>query len=444
LTFTGQGAEEFYVDSIHVTSNDEAGNSDFYIRLHVVMSDVFVEESLQVIGNPLFYLNVSNIGNEANTNDTAGMYMYGDANEPNFLYDASPLVAWTIPGAGPFAGDSLVGRYIFNAEYFIPETDLMIDTSATLKTIVAEAEFNPVTPQAPMPWHHAWWFWTVKMKTYIFYSQAPGNNKEQYLALKIIKLYYNPPPPWWPFSDPLPSVTKTYLGMGLDVDAISDSGAMNNPGSYDETYRMTYIQGYGAGANENYRFGLAQRDKPDWNVHAAGSGWAYWPDPGVLVQKDEPYCMWVLRNDSTVYPFPDGYDDANLYMWMSTPGDGIQGDGTPTDYNIVATGAVRDPSTFPPEDTMVVAYAQIIGDEYEMDKMQETIAATMCGNANRSVDGVTIADVVFLVSFILKGGDEPWMYMSDATGDGIVDLADCVWLVSYLFKSGRKPRCNTL
>jgi len=448
LTITGQGAEEFYVDSIHVTSNDQAGNSDFYVRLHVVMSDVYVTPEWAIVTNPLFRLEESNVGNMGNGNDTAGMYLYEDPSEPNFLFDGSPLLAFTTP-----SNDSVVGRYIFDDEYLLPETELMVDTSTDLKTIVVEAEFCPVTPQVPLPWHHAWWFWTIKMKDYIFYSwegQGKGteNKNEQYLALKYIQLYYNPPPPWWPFSDPLPSVTKTYLGMGLDVDAISDSGAMNNPGSYDDVRRMTYIQGYGGAPNENYRLAIAQRDtccEFDLPYYPPQTVTCCWPDPGTVV-KDIPYAMHILRNDSTIYPY-GGYDDAELYKWMSTPGDSIQrdfwGDAPPTDYNIVTTGRVIPAQSFPPTDTYEVAYALVVTDEFELDKMNNCVDMIICGNVNRD-NQVSIADVVYFISFLFKDGPEIWRYMGDVNSDGVPDISDCVYLVSYLFRNGPPPQCSSL
>jgi hypothetical protein len=438
LTFTGQGAEEFYVDSIHVTSNDQAGNADFYVRLHVVMSDVYVKPQFTEIGNPIFYLGESNVGNLAHTTDTLGMYMHGDANDPNFLYDGTALLAFTSP-----TNDTLVSRYIFEDEYFLPETDVMVDTAADLKTIVVEAEFNPVTPQAPMPWHHAWWWWTIKMKDYIFYSGADCKN-EQYIALKIIKLYYNPPPPWWPFSDPLASVPKHYLGMAFDIDAISDSGAWNNPGSYDEIRRMTFLRGYGGGANENYRMAVAQKDQCFDTLHATEGQMTYcWRDnDNPDFPKQMPYGMHILRNDSTVYP-SGGYVDEELYTYMATPGNILQGDGSPADYNIVWTGKSIAAGSFPPADTHQIAGALVISDQYDIDKLNATVDMVKCGNVNR--DGsVTVGDVVYFIAYLFRGGPEIWTYMGDANGDGVSNITDCVYLVNYLFKSGPPPKCSSI
>ena len=67
----------------------------------------------------------------------------------------------------------------------------------------------------------------------------------------------------------------------------------------------------------------------------------------------------------------------------------------------------------------------------------------MCGNANRD-NYVSIADVVYLVNYLFKAGDEPWLFASDVNGNGEVTIADAVYLVSYLFKAGPPPQCSAL
>jgi len=55
---------------------------------------------------------------------------------------------------------------------------------------------------------------------------------------------------------------------------------------------------------------------------------------------------------------------------------------------------------------------------------------------------VNVADVVRIVNYLYKNGEEPDPVGSgDASCDGIVDLADIVWLITYLYKSGPAPCC---
>ncbi|MGB2804904.1 MAG: dockerin type I repeat-containing protein, partial [Candidatus Zixiibacteriota bacterium] len=58
-------------------------------------------------------------------------------------------------------------------------------------------------------------------------------------------------------------------------------------------------------------------------------------------------------------------------------------------------------------------------------------------------DGVVnVADVVFLVNYLYKGGDAPDPYWEgDVTCDGVINVADVVYLVNYLYKGGPVPRC---
>jgi hypothetical protein len=60
-----------------------------------------------------------------------------------------------------------------------------------------------------------------------------------------------------------------------------------------------------------------------------------------------------------------------------------------------------------------------------------------------NVDGiVNVGDIVYLVSYLYKGGPEPTpMEAGDANCDGITNVGDIVYLVSYLYKGGPPPAC---
>jgi hypothetical protein len=64
------------------------------------------------------------------------------------------------------------------------------------------------------------------------------------------------------------------------------------------------------------------------------------------------------------------------------------------------------------------------------------------GDVNR--DGsVTVADVVYLINYLFKGGPAPDPLMrGDVNHYGNVTVADAVFLINYLFKGGPAPTCT--
>jgi hypothetical protein len=55
---------------------------------------------------------------------------------------------------------------------------------------------------------------------------------------------------------------------------------------------------------------------------------------------------------------------------------------------------------------------------------------------------VNVGDIVYLVSYLYKGGPEPYpVWVGDCNCDEIVNVGDIVFLVSYLYKGGDPPSC---
>jgi hypothetical protein len=64
-----------------------------------------------------------------------------------------------------------------------------------------------------------------------------------------------------------------------------------------------------------------------------------------------------------------------------------------------------------------------------------------CGDANNDMT-INVADAVFLISYIFKGGPFPiLMVAGDANCDGEVNVADCVYIINHVFSGGPEPCC---
>ena len=76
---------------------------------------------------------------------------------------------------------------------------------------------------------------------------------------------------------------------------------------------------------------------------------------------------------------------------------------------------------------------------------QHHIVLPVSGDVN--CDGkVSIADIVYLINYLFKGGPAPnpyWEWKGDVNGDCKISVSDTVYLINYLFKGGPAPTCNT-
>jgi hypothetical protein len=68
--------------------------------------------------------------------------------------------------------------------------------------------------------------------------------------------------------------------------------------------------------------------------------------------------------------------------------------------------------------------------------------ASVCGDANGDGE-INIADAVFIINYIFKGGPAPDPVDSgDANDDGAINVGDAVFLITYIFKGGPAPCSN--
>ena len=73
--------------------------------------------------------------------------------------------------------------------------------------------------------------------------------------------------------------------------------------------------------------------------------------------------------------------------------------------------------------------------------LQVTLQPAMFVLGDANYDGViNVADVVYLINFVFKGGPAPIPYASgEVNGDAQINLADAVYLINYIFKGGPPP-----
>lgn len=69
----------------------------------------------------------------------------------------------------------------------------------------------------------------------------------------------------------------------------------------------------------------------------------------------------------------------------------------------------------------------------------EMASGYVCGDADGST-AVDIADAVYMINYIFKGGASPFpLTTGDANADGVLNIGDPVFLVAYIFRSGPPP-----
>jgi hypothetical protein len=163
--------------------------------------------------------------------------------------------------------------------------------------------------------------------------------------------------------------------------------------------------------------------------------------------------LWLNDNHLNVYQYDFYIDeaiaceqDSGTIYWLV-----IKDIPPPTDYTFgwkTAEYHLRwnDDATFflgPAGIWLPMVYPP--GHEYQDSTLDLAFVITggrqvICGDVNN--DGIiNIGDVVYLVSYLYKGGPAPIPLdcVGDVNGDGIVNIGDVVYLVSYLYKGGPAP-----
>jgi hypothetical protein len=234
----------------------------------------------------------------------------------------------------------------------------------------------------------------------------------------------------------------------VDWDIPSDAGALNF-GGYDAAERLLYIQGMetnGTGCQPNdHRYGgmavIGQRHE----------------NSATLDDSFEPYSAYVVDNGTYVFPYI-GWDPDVTDNLIQDPGYGVY--NSPADMNMiftyfyahtvsagdtveifaVLTSAQNDPTATRGDKAANQLVANVHKAEQWTNDHVITIAFPgVCGDAND--DGsVNVADAVYLINYIFKGGPAPDpLCVGDTDNNDAVNIADAVYLINYIFKGGPPP-----
>jgi hypothetical protein len=135
----------------------------------------------------------------------------------------------------------------------------------------------------------------------------------------------------------------------------------------------------------------------------------YTTEEGIYIDDIRPVGMFAVQN--LIFPVMD-----TLYAFSEKP-QGLYS------YKVRARDAQRQWSLFSNREMTFVESPYICGDASGDQK-------------------VTVADAVYIISYIFRGGPAPDpLMLGDANGNGVINAADAVYLVSYIFRGGPAPVC---
>jgi len=382
LTFNGGPyADTFLTGKLMVVSNSgvvgggAVWKDTQYVDINFVVADTFYYAEFDTCKRgPI--LVVSNVGNLGGQSDSAGMFYNGK----NYLFEGSPvMVTNQVPGTTDTVGFS----WIHEKKDFIPEGHLDTISYPSLKTKVWIDKFALLNWRRPDtdPGHWAWFGWT-KWSKIIQFDWVPGK-----IHGVLIRNWWtwNKPPKWWM------DVVSTapvggYFGIGGDWDVTASFSGKDKGGIID-SLNLVYV-----------RQDTVNTDKYYGGYQLLS---AYVKKGATTTNYTTPFAMHVGRNKTQMYPF-EGYDDDSLWKYMSTPGDFIEQDSA-QDLNVIISAVeMLNPDT---TTEIGVDYTAIVSDSGLADFVRQAAMFKKVKPGDANVDGkVTVADVVYLVNYLFKGG----------------------------------------
>jgi hypothetical protein len=432
-----------------ILSTDEAGGTVHMLRVHAVVAEDYYEcprdpETVDTLVNDYIRM-VVNANCQQKIDE---LTMLPDTHE--VFFQGGTIVATTSDG------DTLVGRYMGDNDMRAGAQDKLYkeqcepDWEPHFWILFTKEIYIEASHLLP-PNHFKWFWWEVAKQVKIFKDTAP--EYYQRLVIKYVKVKRQDPPGWWPDLTPFTDYEDTYIGFAMDLDAPFDSAGGPEPGlgdenglnygRYDDVNHIAYVTGFG-------------REHPDYNTYHAGIALAEVD----AVPTIEAYATANVKNNQYLYKrSPWGWYDGQLYQLATVPGHYIQdGPVTPdsiVDRTVVMTAKKIDAGTNEnaKAEFAIVEVLAPTG-EAEMQALVDTGRAIVareralggipaaCGDVNGSYT-VNVGDVVYLVSYLYKGGPPPFCpeARGDVNNDGVINVGDVVYLVSFLYKGGPEPVC---
>lgn len=421
VTYNNGGplSDTIVYDSLRVASNKGSAGTETYVdtqwvKFTLIVTNTFYAEEFDTVdtGPTGIKLTFSSAGRMGHSNSGTGVNMTYNGND--YLFDGSVALARQ--------GSTLGATDVYEHRDFLAEAPLevtKIDTAGgswwtNWGITKTKAIYAPVVSRKGTPDTWLWWWWTIEDQNYFFQNEK--------VVVKYVKLYKNDPPVWWKaISQPTPLPT-VYFGLGMDMDAAGPStctnGSFANIGVVDTLKGQIYMKGDTVCNTSNYvgaYFYYVKRD---------------------ATSKLKPLGAHVLESTHSIHMNSnDGYPDDTLYKYMGMPGWGVPID---TVAHYEANIVICADSIAGGDGTTVVEakYALV-----PSDNGLAGLYKPMCGNANRD-EKINVADVVYMVNYLFKGGPKPFMYYANADGNNKITVADVVYMVNYLFKGGTLPKCN--
>jgi bacillolysin/thermolysin len=212
----------------------------------------------------------------------------------------------------------------------------------------------------------------------------------------------------------LENVCETTLtvhpGLFADFD-INNSG--NNIASYDESSELVYVKDNNSGRAA----GFSMLSGPAYNLRS-------------------------IHNPDLVWG--NSFTDIVAYGQLTSPSnaEGL----SPSDYSaLMSFGSALLKANTPLTFTVAFLYSNDglagLQASRELAQVFHSGITVLYGDAN-SDGSINVADAVFLINFVFKGGPAPDPFDNgDANCDGDVNVGDAVFIINFVFNGGPEPSC---